>query len=195
MLRRRHRALAVLGATLIASAFVVPSAHAQSTDTTAVSITAGVLSVGTIAVADFTGLSVTGTQQTTTATMDSITVSDLRGGLGGGWTLTAQASSFSDGTNAFPAGSLEMLAPTIDAASLTTNVGTLPPTVELGPHTLDTTTASMLASADAGTLAPSGTGTWTFNNLADSLTLTVPADVIPGTYTSTVTMTVTAGPS
>ena len=191
---KKHRALAVIGAALIASAFVVPGAQAAE-DPTQVTINAGVLSLGDILVGDFDALNVTGTEQETKATMDPFTVSDLRGGAGAGWQLTAQASQFTSlGGNTIPTGSLEMLAPAVDPQSILDNVAA-PPIPATGPHTLDNGSASTIATAAAGVLGlPSGTGDWTFLNVADSLTLTVPADVIPYTYSSTVTMTVSAAP-
>lgn len=191
---RKRQAAAIMGAALLASALAMPSAHAQSADSddTTASITADGLTLSNLLVDNFGLLSITGTAQTTTADVDAFTVSDLRGGVGGGWALTAEATQFTAGANTLPASSLDMQVPVPTSLSLS-----IPPTVPLTPVTLDNGPVE-IASADPAldpVLGPaSGTGEWTFDGVTDELTLSVPADVLPGDYLSTVTMTLAAAP-
>jgi len=132
-------------------------------------------------VANFAGVTLNGANQTTTATLDSFVVSDLRG-TGVGWHVTAQAAQFTGPVgHPLTLGSLKMSAPTVAGP------GTLP-TVVVGPYIIDLAGPFQIASAAAST----GLGAYIFS--ATTLTLAIPAYAYAGTYTSAVTISVVSAP-
>lgn len=197
MRKARFTALAV-----VAAAFAVPAAAqaATSTDTTSVTLTAGALQFTANPLAsDFPSTALTGATQTVRTPFSDWSVKDASGS-GAGWNVTLQASRFANAGNTtqLPLGSLNYTPalPTvtkIDPLNLS-----LPPLVQLPTapataYTLDNGSAVKVVSALAGT----GAGEWSFDqqNLAGGdLALTIPANAIADTYTSTITETLSTGP-
>ena len=175
---------------LAAAALLAPSVASAATDTTSIAISAGTLAYTTPLTADdFPATTLTGVQQTKTANINPYTVTDSRGGSAG-WNLTIAASQFVSGSNTLPTGSLAMALPPVPTTTLG-NLGIAPiPSVSLNP--IDDGSTQKIASAAAVTLG--GAGAWTFTPLPGALTLTIPPSVAPGTYTSTITTTLSTGP-
>jgi len=117
-----------------------------------------------------------------------ITVTASGSGHAGGWHLLASATQFVNGTYTFPATASSVLSVTLPA-SCSGGGCTLP--VSSGsvifPVTLPNTGGAAIYSAAAG----SGDGT---NVVTANIQVVAPANVYAGTYTSTVTVTVVAGP-
>ncbi len=186
----------VAAAFAILATLVLSTSASAATDTTSVTLTGGALSFSTNPTADdFPATALTGATQNLAANFNDWRVMDARGS-GAGWNVTMQASQFSDGgSNTLPAGSLKLKAPVttpVDVLNLA-----VPPVVSLSPAppwTLDGGSAVKVVSA----LAATGQGEWNFDhaNLVASkdLQLTVPADAAAGTYTSTITSTLSTGP-
>jgi hypothetical protein len=187
---------------LLAAAFAVPATAqaATSTDTTSVTLTAGALSFTANPLAsDFPSTALTGATQTVRTPFSDWSVKDATGS-GAGWNVTLAASRFSNAgaTNTLPLGSLNYT----PAAATPTKVDplnlSLPPIVQLPTppataYTLDSGSGVKVVSALAGT----GAGEWSFDqqNLAGGdLALTIPANAIADTYTSTITETLSTGP-
>lgn len=182
-----------LGAVcLTASALLAPAAAHAATDDTSVSILGGSLAYTTpFAAGDFPATTLTGLVQTKLANVDPFVVTDSRGGSAG-WNLTIAASQFTAGSNTLPTGSLTMAVPPVPTTSLT-NLGVAPvPNAALAATPIDGGSTQKIASAAAVPLG--GGGQWTFTPLAGALTLNVPPAVAPGTYTSTITTTLSTGP-
>ena len=170
------------------ASFALLVTGAGAADGTQVVVTAGTLSITNPAAADFASRTIDGTAQTTTASLDAFTVTDATGS-GAGWRVTAQASQFTyvpavGTTRTLAAGSLSVSTPTV-AANGTTSPD---PTVSAGPFTIDVASAVQVASAAVDT----GMGAYDFG--ATTMTLSLPADVYAGTYTSTVTISVVSAP-
>lgn len=169
------------------------TAAAQSTDTTSVTITSGTLDYTTpMTAGNFPATALTGVQQVKTADIAPYKVTDARGGSAG-WNLTVAASQFSvaaPGTDKLPVGSLAMATPPVPTTTAG-NLGIAPvPQAVVNP--IDGGTTQKMVSAPA--VALGGAGEWTFTPLAGALTLTVPPAVAAGTYTSTITTTLSTGP-
>ena len=175
---RRLAISTVAAGTLFATAFT-PGAFADETTAT---VTGGSLSVTEPLVADFAVRSISGVAQTTTAALDTFSVSDLRGS-GAGWHVTAEASQFTTGTKTLAAGSLSTPALTVDSPDTASG----DPTMAAGPYVLDNG-ALQIASAALN----AGMGEYDFS--ASTLTLALPADVFAGAYASTVTISVVTAP-
>lgn len=174
--------LGIVGAAAMTLAIASP-AFAQ--DATNVTVTGGELTITNPLAADFAGAAITGAAQTTTAALAAFSVSDLRG-TGDGWHVTAQATQFSTGgvtPITLAANSLTMSEPTV-AANGTTSPN---PTVNAGPYTIDGAAVSVASAA-----VDTGMGTYDFS--ATTLTLSLPANVKAGTYSSTVTVSAVTAP-
>jgi WxL domain surface cell wall-binding len=184
---RRH-VLFLLG---VIAALALPSAATAATDTTSIALAGGTLTYTTPFTAnDFPNTTLTGIQQTVTTDVNPYVVTDSRGGSAG-WNLTIAASQFSDGSgHTLATGSLAMVLPPVP----TTTVGNLgiTPVVSASLSPIDGGTTQKIASALAVPLG--GAGQWTFTPLTGALVLTVPPSVTPGTYTSTITTTLSTGP-
>ncbi|MEA2582257.1 MAG: hypothetical protein QOF33_342 [Thermomicrobiales bacterium] len=175
----KRRALTFVGAAALSLTMVVPALAADATTAT---VTGGALSITNPLVADFAGRGITGVAQTTTAALDTFSVSDLTG-TGAGWHVIAQASTFTTGTKTLAVGSLSTPALTATANG-TTSAG---PTMAAGPYTLDNGPLQIASAA-----LTAGMGTYDFS--ASTLTLALPADVFAGAYASTVTISVVTAP-
>jgi formylglycine-generating enzyme required for sulfatase activity len=179
---RRHSVVSVMGVAVLSLLLVTP-ALAQSNTT--VVVAGGTFTMSTPEVGNFAGVTIDGEAKQTNATLAAFSVGDLRG-TGAGWRVTAQATQFTNAnvSRKLPSGSLQMSAPTVSAQGTQSPV----PIVTSGPYTIDAGSPAEIAGAAFQT----GMGTYDFG--ATTLTLSVPADVHADTYTSTVTLTVAAGP-
>lgn len=140
-----------------------------------------ILAISNPLASDFTGVTLDGTNKTTTASLDSFTVSDTRI-VASGWHITVQAEQFTGSQNHDLAkGSLTMSKPNVSG------IGTLP-SVDPGPYTIDAATAVRVASAASGT----GLGLYMFS--ATMLSLSIPASTYADTYNSTITVSIISGP-
>ena len=184
----------LLGTVFAALAVGAPASAVAATDTTSVTLGPGTLSFSAAPTADdFPGVTLTGATQTITTNFNDWRVNDARGN-GAGWNVTIDASQFSDGgSNTLPTSSLTLKPPVVTKVDLL-NVALPPLPQGVPPWTIDSGTPVKIESALAGT----GQGEWNFDqqNLAASkdLSLTVPADAAAGTYTSTITSTLSTGP-
>lgn len=166
-------ATAILGGTALAASTVV--------------LSGGTLTLTTPAVGNFTGVTLNGSAQSTTASMGTFTVTDARG-TGVGWNVTVQATQFTMAGHTLPMNSISMPAPTV--AKIDNTSGDTP-SITTGPYLIDNASAVKITSAAAdGT----GMGSYTFNAIPSTLTLSIPANAYAGTYTSTVTVSVVTGP-
>lgn len=176
---RRLAISTVAAGTLLATAFT-PGAFAA--DVTTATVTGGSLSITSPLAADFAARSITGVAQTTTAALDTFSVSDLRGS-GAGWHVIAEASRFTSGANMLAVGSLTTPALTV----LSPDTESADPTMLAGPYVLDNGPLQIASAA-----LQAGLGTYNFS--ASTLTLALPADVRAGAYASTVTISVVTAP-
>ena len=178
-LATRKTLYGMVTAVALSAMLVVP---AMAQDTTTAVVTAGTLSItAAVPVDNFVGRNITGAAQTTTATMDPYTVSDLRGS-GAGWHVTAVASQFTTAGGALAVGSLLSSAWTVE--SLATNS---PDPTGMTAQVLDNGAKTIATAA-----LEAGMGRYNFSN--NLFTLSLPADVKAGTYSSTVTVSVTTAP-
>jgi len=147
----------------------------------------------------FPAATLTGARQLKNATVNAWAITDSSG-TGAGWNVTIAASRFTcsstgaacrNGVDQFPSGSMTLATagtPTTDPNNL---LG-VPPIPEATPSPIDSGSTQQIAHALA--LLNNGAGTWTFPQQPTGLTLTVPASIAPGTYTSTITTTLASGP-
>jgi hypothetical protein len=157
-----------------------------ATDPTNITLTGGSLDFGTpFSAGDFPSTQLNGSVQTVTADVGNWSVNDARGSLLG-WNVTIAAGQFtSAGADTLPVGSLSLTAPTVSAGS--GQAGGLAPIVQ------------SLTPIDAGSAVPlvvaaplTGQGLWNFTQGAGQLSLVVPPTVKAGTYTSTITTTLSS---
>jgi WxL domain surface cell wall-binding len=170
---------------------VLPATAGAAGGSTSVTLTGGTLSFSTTpSAANFPTTPLTGTQQTIHTELASWGVTDARG-TGGGWHVTFQASQFSGaGGITLPTGSLSMTAPLVTPNGV--NLAA-PPLVQGATFTLDGGSAVGIVHA----LELTGQGAWSMaqsNLLGGDLALTIPANAAAGTYTSSLTFTLAAGP-
>jgi len=174
------------------AALVMGSAGTALADSGGGSVTvdAGSLSetINSILINSGSHVSLNGTDQNISIALP-ITVKDPTGS-GDGWNVTIKASQFTgtgDSSHVLPA-------PTVSAVSFTdvTNTTDTDPTntiTDYSNFSVPTgSTPSPLFSAASGT----GMGAFTLN---PTMTVKVPANAIPDTYSSTFTLAVAAGPS
>ena len=178
----RKRALALSAIALLATA---GSAQA-ATDTTSVAVTGAPASLSAPTFGDFSGVTLNGSAQTQTASVSNWSVNDSSG-TGAGWEVSMSASALqtADATPVTMSGAtLTLAAPTV-AATDASNASTAP--TVLGGNLAGSTVK--VADANSGT----GLGSWDFTQAAGHLTLGVPANAKAGTYTSTITTTLSTG--
>jgi hypothetical protein len=124
--------------------------------------------------------------QTSTGSLNQITVADLRGGTLG-WTLTATATGFTGGNGGSIVASDLSVTPTCvpdPAALAASGLTAFPSTVAAGPAS-SFASAVTLCSAPA---AAAGGSTGGVFDAGGALTLTIPPFLPAGTYTDTVTL-------
>ena len=175
-------------AGLVAAGSVMPAMAAEKTLNPSITVASGGLNFGVAPAisSPFAGITLNGTDQTDTAELGSFRADDLTG-TGDGWTVSVQASQFSNvgASRQLVIGSLEMAAPTVSAAGDTTSPE---PTLTSGPYPIDNGSPVTIATAAAN----EGMGQYTFG--ATELTLSIPADAYTDTYSSTLTITLAATP-
>jgi hypothetical protein len=142
-------------------------------------------SLSTISVDSFNNITLDGTTQDTTANINSFTVKDARG-TGKGWSVTVSASPFTNGEKILSPNSLEIGAPTVEKLdSGSSEVHTID---TFGGYIDNESPLTMLTAKEHG-----GMGTFTIKPITMTLTLQ-PKEVYAGTYTSTITVQLIAGP-
>jgi hypothetical protein len=143
-------------------------------------------SITTPATASFS-VALDGTDQTPVYQLP-ITVAATGQGHAGGWHLLASATQFVNGTYTFPATASSMLSMTLPTSCSGGGCTVPAPSGSVVyPITLPNTGGAAIYSAAAG----SGDGT---NVVTANIQVATPANVYAGTYTSTVTVQVVAGP-
>jgi hypothetical protein len=182
MIRRKTRSSVASIAGAVLSLLLLAPAIAAGTSTSA-TVTGGTLSISTPLAGEFAATTVSGATQTTAASLDPFTVSDLTGS-GAGWRITAQAAPFAGSDRALAAGSLTMSQPTATAIRTKSPA----PAIVAGPYAIDVESPFTIASAGRD----EGMGNYEFG--ATTLTLRLPTDVYAGTYISVMTISVISGP-
>jgi hypothetical protein len=186
----RRRPVIALLVALAAAAAALPAAAITINGT----VTAGTTLTATSTNTPSFNVTLNGVDQTPTYTLSHAVV-DARGiaagGLNGGWNLTITSTTFNDGAgHTFPTNASTITG--VSTACGTNSTCTLP--------TNNVTNTSLgvpaAATAPAGVKflnAASGTGLGTVNVNA-TVQVAVPANVLAGTYSSTVTVAIVAGP-
>jgi hypothetical protein len=191
--RKRGTRLA-LAVALALALVAVFAAAAFASDATNVLITGGSLTITNPTVGDFTGVTLDGQTKTTTATVDTFSVTDATG-TGLGWQVNVSASPFVQwagdaavsGGRELPLSSLSLAAPTV-AANGTTSAA---PSITDGPYMIDNGTGVKIASAAIN----AGMGKYDFTQAATPLTLSLPAATTYAVqYHSVVTFDAVTGP-
>lgn len=189
--------LRFLGAACAAAALAVaPAAASAATDTTSVTLAAGQLTFATSFTAgDFPTTTLNGLVQTVNAATNAWSVNDATGSALG-WNVKIRASQFSTGgttPKTLPEGSMSYVG--VSTGDITAGAGqalTLAPVPVAAAAAIDSasgTNDQMIAKALVGT----GQGQWSFGAKASGLTLVIPPTAEAGTYTSTITTTLTSG--
>lgn len=182
-------------ATVVAGLCALPAAAPAATTDTSITLGAGALTYTTpLSAANFPNTTLTGLPQAVHASINPWVVTDARGSLLNGWNVTVSASQFSTGgasPSTLPSGSLTLATPAVP----TTTVGnvSVPPVPQPLAAPIDGGSTQKLVSAAVGT----GLGQWTFtplNPAGGDLLLNVPPGAVAGTYTSTITTTLSTGP-
>ena len=179
---------------VLSTAFAVFAASAVAANVVVNSTVAGgaALSIAGNGTPSFS-LTLNGLDQVANYTLP-VSVIDPRGlATGGGWNLTVTSTQFNDGAgHTFPA-----TASTITAISPATTCGTnstcTPPTDTVPISNLALPAAATAPAAVKWFNAANATGLGTLNVNA-AVSVAAPANVFAGTYTSTVTVAVIAGP-
>lgn len=195
----KFRSLVVAGASLVALA--APAVSQAADDPVSVTLSGGALVYTTpFSAANFDAVTLGAVPQTTNADVADWKVTDNRGTLAG-WKVQIQATQFTDnnGTAAdatddktLPAGSMSV-APlgAVNPTTAVTNLSTAP-SVSTPALAIDGAAAPQtIALAATGVSGIIGGGEWTFSHGADNndLILTVAPGAQAGTYTSTITTT------
>lgn len=175
-------AVLALSMTAFASASL-----AEDTSTSTV-ITGGTLNYTGITATNFEGIVLNGAIQTVAAQIDAFTITDPSG-TGAGWDIAVSASQFNNPLTPtlLSAESLTIAAPTVtegEGSSVASDIASLG-----GGIDNNLTTPVTILSADTA----EGMGSYSVGAIPMTLTL-VPKEVYAGTYTSTITATLTTGP-
>ncbi|HZG84791.1 WxL domain-containing protein [Paenibacillus sp.] len=176
----------LLVATIVGTTLALTGGNtAQAAET---QISAGPLGVQDITVGNFTAVVLNGRTQNTFSTVSNFNVTDATG-AGAGWKVYLTATQFKSAEgNTLPLGSLSVSEPTVALDDPNSSPVT---TVATAAGDIDTTTGLKLLSASEG----GGMGTYTVSFSPNSLTLNLlPKDVKAGTYTSTITVSISSGP-
>lgn len=171
-----HRVLAVLGTAALTTALAAAPADAGTTTTFA--LTGGALSVSEPASKNLG--SVANTAGTVSGALGNVTVTDERGLLAATWTATVGTTTFTTGTGTANE--------TIDQASVSYDSGAIGASSGLNGVFAGTATPVAL-----GTSKTAATGVAVGNNSATwnpTVTIAIPSQGIAGTYTGTITHSV-----
>jgi hypothetical protein len=159
----------VLKGIVAAALFIVPCAAAA---TLSISITATGVTAPTV--------TLSGVDQPQTFTVTAVEA--YTGGQNtAGWNITASATALTTGSQTMPSMSVTGVTSTCNTGCTTNPTNSITWPVTIG------TTASKIFNAAANT----GRGTF---NIASTFSVPYPANAIPGTYTSTVTLATATGP-
>lgn len=184
-----ERARSVVRTTAAITALVAfaPNAALADTDTTSVVVEGAAVPVLTApSFGNFPDVTLNGARQSVDASVANWSVTDARG-TGGGWDVRVAATvpSTADETpKTLGTATMSIDASTASAADVQNGSGA--PAAGSGNII---GSGVVVADADAG----EGMGVWNFAQGADDLTLDVPSDAEAGTYTSTITTTLTPG--
>jgi hypothetical protein len=186
----RHPAGTALA--LAALALAAAPAAASASGTTSVAITGGSLGFVTAPVpGNFSPVTLNGSVQTTTATIPNWSVNDATGSLLG-WNVKISATQFTTGGATpllLPVGSMTYTPPSAVTAQ-SGQLAALAPTALPSGAAIDGSAARQIVLAAVG----DGGGQWGFTQGTGALTLTLaPGTATAGTYSSTVTTTLTQG--
>jgi hypothetical protein len=185
---RRSALIAMLG--VAAALLAVAAARAANITVNATVIAGSTLSVAGVGSPTF-NLTLNGVDQTTTYSLPVIVV-DSRGlAAGGGWNLTITSTQFKDASShTFPT-----TASTITGVTTLcgTNSTCTQPTNSISNTNLAVPAATVAPTAVKFFNAANATGLGT-TNVNTTVSVAVPANVFAGTYTSTVTVSIVAGP-
>lgn len=183
--RIRPRVLVATAGALALTALTVPAA--LGADSVTQEVTAG---TRTASVADLTLASKAYSHSSQTSTGTMTLTADDSSGSDAGWNVTIQSSAFAHGGSGASIDASNFALSAADAPAMTagqavdgTNGPKVPTTSPVG--TLDT--PRKVVQAEAGY----GKGTYTQGL---DVTLTIPGQTVAGTYTGTLTTTITAGP-
>jgi hypothetical protein len=182
-MNKKTAALLVPFVVVLATAAV---AAANTITTTATVTGAGSVSLAAGATASFSD-TLDGTDQTVTYQLP-LTVVDARG-TGGGWNLTVTSTQFTAGTHtlATSASSMTTVASTCNAGSTCTN-----PTNAIAlPIAVPAGVTAPTAVKFFNSAANTGMGSFT---VTPTVSVTIPGNAYAGSYASTVTVAVAAGP-
>lgn len=194
MMRGEMRKTAPIAMLVVAAALLaVAAARAATTDTMTVSATVtggGPLSTAPNGTPAF-GVTLNGVDQTATYTLPVLVV-DARGvALGGGWNLTVTSTQFNAGSgHTFPTTASTITAVTTGCG--TSSTCTLP-TNSISNSNLAVPAATVAPAAVKYIDAATATGLGT-TDVNATVSVAVPSNVFAGTYTSTVTVSIVAGP-
>jgi hypothetical protein len=168
-------------------ALATAAAAAASTITATATVTGtGSVSLSAVTTASFSD-TLDGTDQTVTYQLP-LTVVDARG-TGGGWNLTVTSTQFTTGTRtlATNASSMTIVSSTCNAGSTCTN-----PTNAIGlPIAVPAGVTAPTAVKFFNSAATTGMGSFT---VTPTVSVTIPGNAYAGSYASTVTVAVAAGP-
>ena len=175
--------------TASALAVLALGAAARAAVTVNGTVTAGTtLSVANLGAAPSFSLTLNGNDQTATYAL-GLEVVDARGlATGGGWNLTIVSTQFSDGAgDTFPAAASTITG--VAAVCASTSTCTLPTNSVSNTSLALPTSGSPVKFVNA--TSPTGRGRI---DLTSTVQVAVPANTIAGTYSSTVTVAIAAGP-
>lgn len=177
------RKVLVLGITAAAVSGALASSPASATDVT-FTITGGALSISQPESASLTGGGVSLLGQSVSGALGETTVSDLRNGSLG-WSTKIHGTAFTNGTTQIPVTSVKAYVP----AAITAITGVVTPTQGLA---LDALTGVSVAASAPGTTLVSATAVLGSNTVkyTPHISIPIPADATSGTYSGTVTQTV-----
>ena len=152
-----------------------------------------VLSLTAPSLGDFGTVGLNSTPATATTSVGSWSVNAT--GTITGWNVTVGATQFKTADGAtLPLRSMTYRGPSVAAA--TGNLA-VPPLALLGtvtPVAIDRSVNGGSSVSVLNALTATGSGVWNMTQGAADLSLTVPSGIAAGTYTSTVTFTLSAGP-
>jgi hypothetical protein len=172
-------------------ALVTTLATAAAAVASTITATATVTGAGSVSLAAGTTASIADTLDGTDQTVsyqDPLTVVDARG-TGGGWNLTVTSTTFNTGTHALAttASSLTTVTSTCNSGSTCTN-----PTNSVAlPVTVPAAATAPAAVKFFNSTAGTGMGSFT---VTPTIAVSVPGNAYAGSYASTVTVAVAAGP-
>jgi hypothetical protein len=184
--------LLTIAALILATTLAAVAVARAATITVNGTVTAGAtLSVAQNGAAPTFAVTLNGVDQTPTYTL-AVTTIDARGlAVGGGWNLTVTSTQFKDASgHTFPATASTITG--VTTACGTSSTCTVPTNSVLNTN-LGIPAAAVAPAAVKFLNGATATGLGTVNANA-AVSVAVPSNVFAGTYTSTVTVSIVAGP-